>query len=122
MFNLFFIYLFVCLFVLRNFTRRTIDDKSQFHLLEKQPNSSSPISDDEFSPLNMDLMGDLQDVIFRNFYTVSSESDGASPSLKKPKVHVTLIGNVPLNVFIFLIQSNDNTFPSVTNRQIKRIS
>lgn len=59
-----------------NFTFRSSEDRSQFHLLEDTTLSSSQSND--FSPLNMDLMGDLQDVIFRNYYTVPDENDNKS--------------------------------------------
>ncbi|XP_065211739.1 DENN domain-containing protein 1B-like [Planococcus citri] len=95
-----------------NSSSGTIDDKSQFHLLEK-PNSSSPGSDDDFSPMNMDLMGDLQDVIFRNFYTISSESDGASPSLKKPKLPVDKSHEYPR------LQKNTKTYSDDTDSVFK---
>lgn len=56
---------------------RSSGDRSQFHLLEDAPLSSSQ-SNEELSPLNMDLMGDLQDVIFRNYHTVADENDNKS--------------------------------------------
>lgn len=37
----------------------------------------------------MDLMGDLQDVIFRNYYTVADENDNKS-SVHRSKVSVAI--------------------------------
>lgn len=60
-------------------TNRAKGDRSQFHLLEEATISSSQ-SNEDLSPLNMDLMGDLQDVIFRNCYTVSDETNNKATS------------------------------------------
>lgn len=65
---------------------RIIDERSQFSLLPV-PDSSSAVSYEDLSSLNMDLMDDLQDVIFRNYHTtMNGANDSASLPLKHSKV------------------------------------
>ncbi len=54
---------------------RADGDRPQFHLLAEAASSQS---NEDLSPINMDLLGDLQDVIFRNYYTVSDENDNTA--------------------------------------------
>ncbi|XKL60307.1 hypothetical protein PGB90_001323 [Kerria lacca] len=85
-------------------------DRSQFHLLEEATISSSQ-SNEDLSPLNMDLMGDLQDVIFRNCYTVSDETNNKATSHSSKLPEDNTVQNCIANSFTsrFNAFSSSNT-------------